>query len=746
MRFKKNIVRFLIGFFGLFFVLAFLFSISFKPLLGNSLVDISGFSDEQEVSFKTAGKERFFYEKSYHITDKDFSILNENRDMGVLVHRIPGYFYEVEFNGHTVGKVSDVYHKGSNIWNSAYIFIIDNKMITEDNCLTIRGESATVFNASMYEVFLGRYDKVSRILTIQKTLFQYFLIASMGFLIALGLAITLVKASDNYGENGYVWMAIGAVMFALYLLDYVEFWNLPVTRLFFRKFTILMLFYGIGSLGVGLGKRFDAPLLRRYSYCLFIAGTIPVLIASSFPNFKMFYSYASLALVGAQVLMMLTFVRVRDKIEFGWTLAAMSLIVIATTAYDVYGMINNLGTAKMSIYSVVMMIASVLIISIYHLSDDYFFAQNNAFQKEEEVSALMAHLYEDQLSGYKTFKYMNEQVKSEFNGMVSVAFSRLDALDAVSNNRGIEISERLLKVTYDIFATEFEGFENFFVDGKGQLVIILPDVHTEDAFKMLEVVRLKVMQTPAVKELCGYLPYTVTSGVATRVNDESIIDLIHKANLAMLNGEGHGRNQTVIYQSTFSEENRVGKENYNLMLNFVYTIINTIDSRDRYTSRHSEEVSKYSVLIGERLSFDLERLNALKIGSMLHDCGKLGVSDFILNKTEPLTEEENRIIRNHPIVGYQLARQIFVDPRILGAIKYHHEWVDGSGYPEGLAGEEIPLEAKIVSVADAYHAMTSSRKYGSILSHERAFQELEEGMGTQFDRQVVEAFKMCFDD
>jgi putative nucleotidyltransferase with HDIG domain len=744
MPYKKNIVRILISFFGLFFILALLFTLFFKPIIGSTLIDIEGFSNEEDVDFKTAGKERFYYEKTYEMTDVEFSILNENRDMGVFVYRVPGYYYEVEFNGVTVGKVSDTQHKGSNIWNSGYVFIIDHNSIQEENELCIRGEAASSFNEKMFKVYLGRYDKVSKIFTIQKVLFQYFLLVSMGFLIALGIAITLIKASDNYGENGYIWMAIGAILFSLYLLDYIEFWSMPISKLFFRKSTIFLLFSGISCLGIGLGKRFKQEFLRRYSFALLLLGVIIVFVAYSFPDFKKVYSYASIALVGVQVLMLLTLVRVRKEIEFGITLSLIACLVVGTTMIDVYGMINNLGTAKMSLYSVVVLIVSILTISIYHLSDDYLLAQNNAVEREEEVTNLMAHLYHDHVSGYYNFKYLEEKDKTAESGIVTVAFSRIDALSIVKNNRGLDVSQRILIKTYQLFENVFGNYGEFFVDGEGQLIIVLPGIHTEDAYKMLEILRLKVMQSPEIKELSGALPYTITSGLATRIEDETIKELTHRANIAMLNGDGHGRNQTVVFKPRFLEDELLDKDNHHLMLNFVYTIINTIDSRDRYTSRHSEEVSKYSVMIAEELGFDAEHINVIKIGSMLHDCGKLGVSDFILNKAEPLTEDENRIVKNHPIVGYQLAKQIFSDSRILSAIKCHHERIDGLGYPEGLRGDDIPFEARIVSVADSYHAMTSSRKYGKLLSHDLAFEELKEGAGTQFDPVVVAAFERCF--
>jgi len=741
---KKNIVRMLIGFFGLFFMIAVIFSFLSKPLMGSSLIDIVGFSQQEDVEFQTAGQERFFYEKTYTITDKEFSILNQSRDMGVLVYRVPGYYYEVEINGHTIGKVSDVNHKGSNIWNNAYAFVIDQQLIKETNTLSIKGESASAFNNNMFKVYLGRYDKISKIYTTHRVMFQYYLIISIGFIMALSIAIILIKSSSDFGQKGYVWMALGAMLFSFYLVDYIEFWSIPISKLYFRKLTILCLFTGIGMFGVGLGKRFKSQLLRRFAYVVILTGPVILMMAHTFPGFKMVYSYASIVLLILQVLILYALIQVRNDIEFGKTLAFGALVMVVTTGIDVYGMINNLETSKMSLYSIVVLMDSILTISVYHLSTDYQEIQKNAASKEEEVNFLMENMYRDSLSEYYNFKYFEECAIRE-DGLLTITFSRFDALDAVKNNRGIEVANKVLLATYKIFEEVFTPYGTFYVDGAGQVIGKFIDVHTEDAYNMHEKVRIKIMQSDEIKELCGYLPYTVTTGIATRIDEEAHNDLLHHANIAMLNGEGHGRNQTTIFKPKFLEEDFGEQENHHLMLNFVYTIIHTIDTRDRYTSRHSEEVSRYSVMIGEKLGLDEDHLNVLKIGSMLHDCGKLGVSDLILNKVDPLTDEETRIIRNHPIVGFQLTKQIFKDDRILNCIKYHHERFDGSGYPEGIAGKEIPLEARIVSVADAYHAMISSRKYGDILSHEMAFDELHKGTDKQFDKALVMAFNQCFD-
>ena len=162
--------------------------------------------------------------------------------------------------------------------------------------------------------------------------------------------------------------------------------------------------------------------------------------------------------------------------------------------------------------------------------------------------------------------------------------------------------------------------------------------------------------------------------------------------------------------------------------------------RTEYTGEHSKMVSKYSILIAEKLGFTESEKNKLRIGALLHDCGKIGVPDNIINKPEKLSDEEFTIIKSHTLLGYNIIKHMTNDEEIINCVRSHHERWDGKGYPDGLSGNSINLFARIVCIADVYHAMTSDRPYRKALTKEKAIDEFKRGKGTQFDPKLVDAF------
>ena len=162
-------------------------------------------------------------------------------------------------------------------------------------------------------------------------------------------------------------------------------------------------------------------------------------------------------------------------------------------------------------------------------------------------------------------------------------------------------------------------------------------------------------------------------------------------------------------------------------------LANAIDAKDKYTRGHSARVAMYSRLIAEKAGLPEDACEKVYFEALLHDVGKIGVHEDILNKEGRLTEEEFRQIKLHPVFGSQILSSIQQSPYLSLGAHYHHERYDGTGYPDGLAGEAIPESARIISVADAYDAMTSSRSYRSPIPPEKVRQELTEGIGKQFD-------------
>jgi putative nucleotidyltransferase with HDIG domain len=169
-------------------------------------------------------------------------------------------------------------------------------------------------------------------------------------------------------------------------------------------------------------------------------------------------------------------------------------------------------------------------------------------------------------------------------------------------------------------------------------------------------------------------------------------------------------------------------------------LVAAVEARDAYTAGHSDRVSQLSVQMGQRLGLQSGKLRRLAWGTLLHDIGKIGIPDRILLKEGTLTQEERALIEEHPIIGWEIARQVHSLREILDILLHHHERVDGNGYPHQLKGEEISLNARIVSVADVWDALTSARSYRPAFSVQRALEIMIEGRGTQFDAACLDAF------
>jgi HD-GYP domain-containing protein (c-di-GMP phosphodiesterase class II) len=177
-----------------------------------------------------------------------------------------------------------------------------------------------------------------------------------------------------------------------------------------------------------------------------------------------------------------------------------------------------------------------------------------------------------------------------------------------------------------------------------------------------------------------------------------------------------------------------------LFLGTLKVLTSAIEAKDPYTRGHSSRVNEYSKAIGVELGLSEEQLEFLQYAALLHDVGKIGIDEKILRKPGKLEKMEWGTVKEHPLMGARLIEPIELFSRILPFVIHHHEAFDGDGYPRGLRGSEIPFEARIIAVADAFDAMTSDRPYRKAYSDNAALEELKEKAGIQFDPMVVEAF------
>lgn len=182
-------------------------------------------------------------------------------------------------------------------------------------------------------------------------------------------------------------------------------------------------------------------------------------------------------------------------------------------------------------------------------------------------------------------------------------------------------------------------------------------------------------------------------------------------------------------------------------LQMIQTLSTTIEAKDEYARGHSHRVAEYAALIAGELGWSSEEIMNLKYAAHLHDIGKIGIPDMLLNKPARLTPEEYSVIKEHTVIGAEILKNISLIPHVAEVARSHHEHYDGTGYPDGLAGEDIPLSARIVAIADSYNAMNSRRIYRNALPPEKIFEEIENNRGIQFDPELADIFlKLLCDD
>lgn len=323
---------------------------------------------------------------------------------------------------------------------------------------------------------------------------------------------------------------------------------------------------------------------------------------------------------------------------------------------------------------------------------------------------------------------------------MTVLVGDLDHFKEVNDRSGHQVGDMALQRVARLLKDGKRQIDSAARVGGEEFALILPNSGADGAFVLAERLRSQLSEEFAEDSM----PITISFGLATYPqHGETAASLLRAADEALYAAKDNGRNRTVRHSPLLRELLRTGAGSTNAegerFLAVMLDLAETVDLRFSGSARHSETVGRYAEMMARELGLSARRVSRVRLAGMLHDIGKIGVPDHILRKPGRLTEEELVVIRRHPELGVQiLEHPSLADVRAwVGA---HHERPDGQGYPLGISGDELPLEARIVAVADAYEAMTSDRSYRDSIGHARAQTELRRCAGSQFDPHVVEAF------
>jgi diguanylate cyclase (GGDEF)-like protein/putative nucleotidyltransferase with HDIG domain len=348
----------------------------------------------------------------------------------------------------------------------------------------------------------------------------------------------------------------------------------------------------------------------------------------------------------------------------------------------------------------------------------------------------------DPLTGLGNHRHFHERLQRELahadenGGLVSLCFLDVDNFKRINDQHGHPAGDRVLS---QVASRLRQGGEAFRLGGD-EFAVLLPGVEDRDALAVAQSIVARI----GGAELGAAGAITVSAGVATYPQHGRERDsLIRLADGALYWAKEHGKNQVRLARPDVTElsEFRKVASGADRVARFraAASLARAVDSRDAYTGSHSERVSALAEKIAEQLGLTAEEIELTRLAGSLHDLGKLAIPEEILRKPSGLTDAERIVLERHPQIGYRMLESLGVDP-IADWVLHHHERWDGTGYPDGLAGDEIPLGARIIFVADAFDAMTSNRLYRDPVPIRQALREVERCSGSQFDPQVVSAF------
>ena len=356
-----------------------------------------------------------------------------------------------------------------------------------------------------------------------------------------------------------------------------------------------------------------------------------------------------------------------------------------------------------------------------------------------EVERLAEMAITDPLTGLRNHRAFHEDIARELQVVartgvpLALVLLDVDDLKAVNDTHGHQAGdERLQALAHAIRATG-RGADLAYRVGGDEFAVILPDARAWGALEFAQRLR---EATQAADH--GAEPFTTTAGISEALALRSKDELIREADLALI-GAKRIHQDVVIYGPDLTPgADGDAQEDEHHSRTLASALARAVDAKDSYTRSHCQTVSQLCGLIGTELGLDAGRLTRLRLAGLLHDVGKIGVPDAILNKPAKLSDEEYEHMKRHSLLGYDIVQAADMELEARW-VRHHHERFDGGGYPDGLAGEEIPLESRVILVADAFEAMTSDRPYRLAPGQSFAVRELGRHAGTQFDPTVVEA-------
>lgn len=380
------------------------------------------------------------------------------------------------------------------------------------------------------------------------------------------------------------------------------------------------------------------------------------------------------------------------------------------------------------------------------LTIGYLFDREVYYRQKAEERANI-----DGLTGLYNHRYFQERLTAEieraarYDRTLSLIILDIDDFKLFNDTWGHQEGDKLLTLFAALCARCVRAMDVIARYGGEEFVIIMPETSSEEALAAAERIR-EYTEKQTASVFGRNRGATVSAGIASYPeHGTSRHALILNADAALYFAKQRGKNRCYIYEQDHHRLYRAASSHVHSSpidddFQAIEALGASVDALDKYSRGHSQNVMQLSVALGEKLGLSAEEIGNLRVAALLHDLGKVGTPRELREKTEPLSKEEWVLLRDHAGLGSRILKRVQQMKSIGPGIKHHHERFDGTGYPNGLAGPNIPLMARVIAIADAYDAMVSERPYRKAKTREEAIEELRRCAGTQFDPELVEVF------
>ncbi len=402
---------------------------------------------------------------------------------------------------------------------------------------------------------------------------------------------------------------------------------------------------------------------------------------------------------------------------------------------DAGPILARLDEARLHVVAVTLsaaLVVAVLLILIFRAAQGRLTRQQQALLEAARRDPLTGALNHGALVEELSLKL---EVARLAGGGLALALLDLDNFGLLDSTHGHAAGDQALRAVADLLGRQAPPTAVWGRYGPDEFLIVADGVDVADLEPAVARLRAALADLSLQFEASERLPVTFSCGIcAYPTNGESVTGLLAVAARTLDEARASGGDVTRV------ASDRADEPDYVRTFDVLQGLIIAVDTKDHYTRRHSEDVARYAEFLAGGLEVDRDTRRALRSAGLLHDVGKIGIPDVVLRKPGPLTRDEFAIVKQHVALGDMIVRDLPELDLVRAGIRHHHERWDGGGYLTGLAGEEIPLIARILAVADAFSAMTTTRPYRKALSVDEALRRLGDAAGTQLEERLVVAF------